>query len=92
MPEQIKQKLKVDTEKCMIVDSLTGEEIDGLILLDILVDQNEHHPHIYYRTVSTDENLACVCRLCGENKSKESCKHRPEDRMLHVSLCFRFRN
>ena len=86
MPDQIKKRLRVDTEKQMIVDAVTGNEVDGLILLDILVDQNEHYPHIYYRTISTDENLACVCRLCGESKSKEVCKHGPEDRMLHVSF------
>ena len=70
MPDKIKQKLKVDTEKCMIVDVDTGKEADGLILLDILINQNEHHPHIYYKTISTDKNLACNCRLCAESLSK----------------------
>ena len=90
MPDEIKQKLKVDTEKCMVVDSVTGEEIEGLLLVDILVDQNEHYPHIYYKTVSTGECIAGNCRLCIETKSTV-CNHGPEDRMLHVSV-FSFNN
>ena len=85
MPDQIKERLRIDTEKCMIVDLKTGKEAEGLVLVDILVDQNEHYPHIYYKTLSTNENLACVCRMCGETKSR-FCNHGPEERMLHVEI------
>ena len=85
MPDQIKQRLRIDTEKCMIMDMKTGNEAEGLVLVDILIDQNEHHPHIYYKTLSTNENIACVCRLCAETKSR-TCNHGPLDRMLHVEI------